>query len=71
MRDSENCYEPRTGEMVTRNFSMQELSYSQLLQVPDDDSEFLTLEELKPQQQTQLGHQHYHQPGYYELSLNE
>lgn len=71
MRDSDNCYEPRTGEMVARNFSMQELSYTQLLQVPDDENDFLTLEELKPQQQTQLGTQHYHQSGYYELSLNE
>lgn len=50
---------------------MQELSYSQLLQVPDEDSDFLTLEELKPQQQ-QNQMTHYHQTGtYYELSLNE
>lgn len=34
--------------MVARNFSVQELPYSRLLQVPDDDRDFLTLEELKP-----------------------
>lgn len=34
--------------MVARNFSMQELPYSRLLQIPDDEREFLTLEELKP-----------------------
>lgn len=56
--------------MVARNFNMQELSYSQLLQVPDDENDFLTLEELKPSSQSQIN-QHYHQSGYYELPLNE
>lgn len=41
--------------MVARNFSMQELPYSRLLQIPDDEREFLTLEELKPHQLTELG----------------
>lgn len=62
--------------MVARNFSIQELTpYSRLLQIPDDDGEFLTLEELKPssmQQQTTttttLHHQQPYQPSYYELS---
>lgn len=41
--------------MVARNFSLQELSYSRLLQMPDDEREFLTLDELKPHQLTELG----------------
>lgn len=42
--------------MVTRNFSLQDLPYSRLLSVPDDDeNEFLTLEELKPHHLTELG----------------
>lgn len=45
--------------MVTRNYSIQDLPYSRLLSVPDDDSEreFLTLEELKPHHLTDLGGQ--------------
>lgn len=55
--------------MVARNFAVQELSYSQLLHVPGDENEFLTLQELKPSdvQQT-LAHQHY-QSNYYELPI--
>lgn len=41
--------------MVARNFSLQELPYSRLLQMPDDEREFLTLDELKPHQLTELG----------------
>lgn len=41
--------------MVARNFSLQDLPYSRLLQVPDEEREFLTLEELKPHQLTELG----------------
>lgn len=42
--------------MVARNnFSLQELPYSRLLQMPDDEREFLTLDELKPHQLTDLG----------------
>lgn len=41
--------------MVARNFSLQDLSYSRLLQVPDEEREFLALEELKPYQLTELG----------------
>lgn len=41
--------------MVARNFSLQDLPYSRLLQVPDDEREFLTLDELKPHQLTELG----------------
>lgn len=40
--------------MVTRNFTLQDLPYTRLLQVPDEDREFLTLEELKPHQLTEL-----------------
>lgn len=60
-------YYPFRAEMVARNFNMQELSYSQLLSVPDDDSDFLDLEELKTNQQTQL-EQQYHQNDYYEYN---
>ncbi|XP_055686353.1 protein cycle isoform X2 [Lutzomyia longipalpis] len=44
--------------MVARNFSIQDLPYSGLLQVPDEEREFLTLEELKPHQLTELGVSH-------------
>lgn len=37
--------------------SHQELSYSRLLSIPDDEREFLTLEELKPHHLTELGGQ--------------
>lgn len=40
---------------MARNFSLQDLPYSRLLQVPDDEREYLTLEELKPHQLTELG----------------
>jgi hypothetical protein len=40
--------------MVARNFSLQDLPYS-LHQVPDDEREFMTLDELKPHQLTELG----------------
>lgn len=45
--------------MVARNFSLQDLPFSRLLSVPDEDerSEFLTLEELKPHHLTDLGAQ--------------
>lgn len=43
--------------MVARNFSIQDISYSRLLQVPDDEREFLTLDELKPHHLTELGAQ--------------
>nr|XP_029734953.1 aryl hydrocarbon receptor nuclear translocator-like protein 1 isoform X2 [Aedes albopictus] len=41
--------------MVARNFSLQDLPYNHLLQVPEEEREFLTLEELKPHQLTELG----------------
>lgn len=41
--------------MVARNFSLQETPYSRLLEVPDDNREFLNLEELTPHQLTELG----------------
>lgn len=41
--------------MVARNFSLQEIPYSRLLQIPDDDREYLTLDELKPYHLTELG----------------
>lgn len=41
--------------MVARNFSIQDLPYSRLLSVPDDEREFLTLEVLKPHHLTELG----------------
>ncbi|CAH0545897.1 unnamed protein product [Brassicogethes aeneus] len=54
--------------MVARNFSVQDISYSRLLQVPDDDREFITIEELKPVMgQQNIQPQHY-QPTYYELT---
>lgn len=40
--------------MVARNFTLQDLPYTRLLQVSDEDREFLTLEELKPHQLTEL-----------------
>ncbi|XP_044271759.1 protein cycle isoform X1 [Tribolium madens] len=50
--------------MVARNFSVQEIPYSRLLQIPDDDRDFITLEELKPV----IDQQQYQQSTYYELS---
>lgn len=41
--------------MVARNFTLQDLSYNHLLQVPEEEREFLTLDELKPHQLTELG----------------
>lgn len=41
--------------MVARNFSLQDIPYSRLLQIPDDDREYLTLDELKPYHLTELG----------------
>lgn len=46
--------------MVARNFSVQDIPYSRLLQVPDDEREFLNLEELKPHQLTELGISNHH-----------
>lgn len=43
--------------MVTRNFSLQDLPFSRLLTVPEDEKEFLTLEELKPHHLTELNNQ--------------
>ncbi|GAB0089841.1 CYCL [Sergentomyia squamirostris] len=40
--------------MVARNFSLQDLPYSGMLQIPDEEREFMTLEELKPHQFTEL-----------------
>lgn len=40
--------------MVAPNFTLQDLPYAHLLQVSDEDREFLTLEELKPHQLTEL-----------------
>nr|XP_022917453.1 protein cycle isoform X2 [Onthophagus taurus] len=51
--------------MVARNF-VQDLPYSRLLQVPDDDREYITLEELKPSVNQSFSPQSY-QPTYYEL----
>lgn len=46
-------------KMVARsNFLLQDISYSRLLQVPDDEREFLTLDELKPHHLTELRTQH-------------
>lgn len=42
-------------KMVARNFSMQELSYSRLLQIPEEEREYLELEELKPNQLGEYG----------------
>lgn len=53
--------------MVARNVSVEDIPYSRLLQIPDDDRDFITLEELKPAIVQQNLHQHY-QPTYYELS---
>ncbi|XP_062542925.1 basic helix-loop-helix ARNT-like protein 1 isoform X2 [Armigeres subalbatus] len=41
--------------MVARNFPLQDLPYNHLLQVPEEEREFLTLDELKPYQLTELG----------------
>ncbi len=46
--------------MVARNFSVQDIPYSRLLQVPDEEREFLNLEELKPHQLTELGISNHH-----------
>lgn len=54
--------------MVARNFSVQEIPYSRLLQVPDDDKGFITLEELKPAVLGQQDLQTQYQPTYYELA---
>jgi hypothetical protein len=43
--------------MVTRNFSLQDLPFSRLLSVPEDEKEFLTLEELKPHHLIELNSQ--------------
>lgn len=40
--------------MVARDFSLQDLPYTRLLQLPDEDREFLALDELKPHQLTEL-----------------
>ncbi|XP_035792727.1 uncharacterized protein LOC118466938 isoform X1 [Anopheles albimanus] len=41
--------------MVARNFTLQDMPYNRALQVPDEEREFLTLDELKPHQLTELG----------------
>jgi hypothetical protein len=43
--------------MVTRNFSLQDLPFSRLLSVPEDEKEYMTLEELKPHHLTELNSQ--------------
>ncbi|XP_063920623.1 protein cycle [Zophobas morio] len=53
--------------MVARNFSVQEIPYSRLLQVPDDDSDFITLQELKPVIDQQ-SIQQYNSATYYDIS---
>ena len=45
----------QTAIMVARNFSLQDLPYNRVLQVPDEEREFLALDELKPHQLTELG----------------
>lgn len=60
-------YADLLNEMVARSFSVQDVSYSRLLHVPDDDRDFITLEELKPAIGQPNLQQHY-QPTYYELS---
>lgn len=37
--------------------SLQDLPFSRLLSIPDDEREFLTLDELKPHHLTELGGQ--------------
>ncbi|XP_065161045.1 protein cycle [Atheta coriaria] len=56
--------------MVARNFSVQELPYSRLLQVnADERRDYMTLEELKPVTvQNIQPHQPSYQASYYELS---
>lgn len=46
------CYNS-SDKMMARNMSL-DMPYSRLLQVPEDEREFLTLEELKPRQLTEL-----------------
>ena len=41
--------------MIARNFSLQDLPYSRIREVPDDEREYLTIDELKPHQLTELG----------------
>ncbi|XP_023313196.1 protein cycle isoform X2 [Anoplophora glabripennis] len=53
--------------MVARNFPVQDISYSRLLHVPDEERGFITLEELKPAI-VQQGLQQEYQPRYYELT---
>lgn len=59
------------SNMVARNFPMQEMpSYARLLQITDDEPEFLALEELKPRQKSQpaaANLQHAHTNVYYDL----
>lgn len=50
----------RGVEMVSRNFSQLESTYSRMLQVSDDDREYLNLEELKPHHLTELSNQNRH-----------
>lgn len=50
----------RGVEMVSRNFSQLESAYSRMLQVSDDDREYLNLEELKPHHLTELSNQNRH-----------
>lgn len=40
--------------MVARNCTLQDLPYARLLQVSEEDREFLALDELKPHQLTEL-----------------
>ncbi|XP_055631191.1 basic helix-loop-helix ARNT-like protein 1 isoform X2 [Toxorhynchites rutilus septentrionalis] len=41
--------------MVARNFTLQDFSYNHLLQVPEEERDFLSLNELKQHQLTELG----------------
>lgn len=58
--------------MVARNFTVQDIPYSRLFQIPtDDERDFISLDELKPTMvQQNLPQQlvHSYQPTYYELT---
>nr|XP_023015245.1 protein cycle isoform X1 [Leptinotarsa decemlineata] len=54
--------------MVARSFSVQDVSYSRLLHMQEDDRDFITLEELKPAAVQQNLQQQQYQPTYYELT---
>lgn len=53
--------------MVARNFTIQELPYSRLLHVPDDERDYLSLDEPITLHQLQSHQQYHHEEIYYEL----